>query len=91
MKLVWNKESGSNIKLCPITIITDLSIGCEGGQLSSGPVQAYRLDNNLELMSSIMECRQRRKREGTGGGVGGGRHVFTREKTHTHITKGKGC
>lgn len=24
MKLVWNKESGSNIKLCPITIITDL-------------------------------------------------------------------
>lgn len=84
MKLVWNKESGSNIKLCPITIITDLSIGWEGGySRSSGPIQTYRLDNNLELMSSIMECRQRRKKEGGGGGVGGGRHVFTRGKKKT--------
>lgn len=77
MKLVWNKESGSNIKLCPITIITDLSIGWGGGHsLSSGPVQTYHLDNNLELMPNIMEYREQRKREGGGG------RVFTREKKH---------
>lgn len=40
MKLVWNKESGSNIKLCPITIITDLSIGWEGGDIASALAQS---------------------------------------------------
>lgn len=73
--LVWNKESGSNIKLCPITIITDLSIGWDGGHsLSAGPIQTYHLDNNLELMPSIMEYREQRKGEGGGG------YVCTRKK-----------
>lgn len=70
MKLVWNKDSSSNIKLCPISIIADLSIGWEQGHsLSSGLIPTYRLDNNLELMSSIMECRRRREERGRRRGV----------------------
>ncbi len=89
MKLVWNKESGSNIKLCPITIITDLSMGWEQGRsFGSGPIQTYRLDNNMELMPGIMEFRQRRIREGGRGGGASGRHVFTRKNTHNKGRRG---
>lgn len=81
MKLVWNKESGSNIKLCPITIITDLSIGWEGGHsLSRDPIPTYRLDNNLELMPGIMVAAGEGGREKVAGAAercrGSGANIF---------------